>query len=252
MFYILSAFSLFIILFFLYSYFKLNKKREYPKNIQHLLSDYVFFYAKLSSSEKTRFEQKVMNFLSYVNIEGVNTDVTDLDETLVAASAVIPIFHFKQWKYNQLNTVLLYPDTFNREEFLQEGFEKDTLGMVGTGALQRIMILSKPALHAGFRGGRHNTGIHEFVHLIDKEDGTIDGLPESLLHKSRNAEWLTLQEQSIQDILSGNSDINFYGATNRAEFFPVAAEYFFNDPENFSRNHPRLFEMLKLIFAVPG
>lgn len=190
-------------------------------------------------------------FLSYIRIEGIKTEITDLDKTLVAASAIIPVFHFNKWKYYQLSTVLLYPDTFNREEFLQEGFEKDTLGMVGNGPLQRTMILSKPALYAGFQGGRHNTGIHEFVHLIDKEDGSIDGLPQALLQKSQNAEWIALVNQSIHGILSGESDINIYGATNQGEFFPVAAEYFFNDPDNFSYHHPRLFEMMKLMFQVP-
>jgi hypothetical protein len=229
----------------------MNKKADNPKDIRKLLLDHVYYFQNLNKNDQDRFEQMIVNFFSYVSIEGVNTNATDLDKVLVAASAIIPVFHFEKWKYYQLSNVLLYPDTFNREEFLQEGYEKDVLGMVGNGPLQRTMILSKPALHAGFRGGRHNTGIHEFVHLIDKEDGSIDGLPEALLGKSKNAEWIRLQEQSIHDILSGESDISSYGATNKAEFFPVAAEYFFNDPETFSQKHPQLFKMMKLIFAIP-
>lgn len=251
MFYILSSLSLLLIIFFLYSAFKLKKKPSLPKDIKDLLSARVTFYKKLNDTDKIKFENMAMNFLTYISIEGVKTEVTDLDKTLVAASAIIPVFYFEKWKYYQLNTVLLYPDTFNREEFLEEGFEKDVLGMVGNGPLQGTMILSKPALYAGFQGGRHNTGIHEFVHLIDKEDGSIDGMPETLIRKNKDAEWKTLVEHSMHDILTGNSDINSYGATNKAEFFPVAAEYFFNDPESFSQNHPQLFQMMKLMFAIP-
>ena len=42
-----------------------------------------------------------------------------------------------------------------------------------------IMILSKPDLLHGFRNARdrHNVGIHEFAHLVDKADGVIDGVP---------------------------------------------------------------------------
>ena len=247
----LSILSIVIIIFFLYSYFKSDKKSVAPKGIKEFLSAHVSFYQKLNNADKNRFEKSLLQFLENISIEGVKTEVTDLDKILVGASATIPVFYFENWKYYQLNTVLLYPDTFNREEFLLEGFEKDVLGMVGNGPLQRTMILSKPALHAGFSGGRHNTGIHEFVHLIDKEDGSIDGLPETLIQKSKNNEWNNLIDQSIQDILSGNSDINIYGATNKAEFLPVAAEYFFNDPESFRENHPRLNEMMKLIFMVP-
>ncbi|RLE25810.1 MAG: hypothetical protein DRJ61_05385 [Acidobacteria bacterium] len=51
--------------------------------------------------------------------------------------------------------------------------------MVGTGALNRLMILSKPDLLAGFHNStdKRNVGVHEFAHLVDKSDGTIDGLP---------------------------------------------------------------------------
>ena len=65
------------------------------------------------------------------------------------------------------------------------GNDRNTLGMVGNGPMQRVMILSKPALHAGFADemGKEHTGIHEFVHLLDKEDGDVDGLPETLLNR---------------------------------------------------------------------
>jgi Mlc titration factor MtfA (ptsG expression regulator) len=46
----------------------------------------------------------------------------------------------------------------------------------------------------------------------------------------------------------GKSDINIYGATNKAEFFAVAAEYFFSSPDRFKENHPELFEMMTKIF----
>ncbi len=40
------------------------------------------------------------------------------------------------------------------------------------------------------REERENTGIHEFVHLLDKEDGSVDGLPEALLAKQYTLPWL--------------------------------------------------------------
>ena len=46
----------------------------------------------------------------------------------------------------------------------------------------------------------------------------------------------------------GKSDINIYGATNKAEFFAVASEYFFGSPERFKKNHPELFDLMTKIF----
>jgi Mlc titration factor MtfA (ptsG expression regulator) len=149
-----------------------------------------------------------------------------------------------------LKTVLLYPETFNRQEFLQSGFEKDTLGMVGEGSMQQVMILSKPALHQGFINeySNSNTGIHEFVHLIDKEDGEMNGFPESLLDKSLVAKWNEIISANLELIASNQSDINTYALTNRAEFFAVVSEYFFNNPATFRERHPDLFDLLVNIF----
>ena len=197
-----------------------------------------------------RFEEKLKEFLEYVLIDGVDTSVDDIDRLLIASSAVIPIFGFDKWKYYNLKNVLLYPGSFNKSEYLADGYEKNTLGMIGNGPMQRVMILSKPALRNGFQTelSRENTGIHEFVHLLDKEDGDVDGLPEALLNRKYNKHWKELVNGNIGDILSGQSDINYYGASNKAEFLAVASEYFFNSPELFKENHPQLFDAMCVIF----
>jgi Mlc titration factor MtfA (ptsG expression regulator) len=245
---VLVALALLIVFFILYK--KPGKKVILPDNFKQLLAQHVSYYNKLDEKNKRRFEEKVKEFLGYISIEGVNTDVTFFDKLLVASSAVIPIFGFDKWKYYNLKMVLLYPATFNRSEFLVPGYEKNTLGMIGNGPLQRIMILSKPALHYGFQAtsSKENTGIHEFVHLLDKEDGDVDGLPEALLHRKYNTQWLELINQNIETIISGHSDINYYGAFNNAEFFAVTSEYFFSSPELFQQNHPELFDLMCNIF----
>ncbi len=221
-----------------------------PANYKGLLLQHVSFYRSQNDEEKIRFENKIKEFLGYVRIHGVGTTVEDIDKLLVAASGVIPIFGFPEWKYYNLRDVLLYPDTFNKERFLTDNNNRNTLGMVGSGALQRVMILSKPALRYGFENnsGKENTGIHEFVHLLDKEDGSVDGLPEALLSRQYTIPWLELMTENIQAILKGDSDINIYGATNRAEFFAVVSEYFFERPDLFKEKHEDLYNLMKQIF----
>ena len=245
---VLIALVLLIVFFILYK--RPQKKVILPANIRELLSNHVSYYGRLDEKNKLRFEEKVKEFLAYVRIDGIDTTVDDLDKLLVAASAVIPVFGFKKWKYNNLRNVLLYPASFNREEFLATGFQKDTLGMIGNGPMQRVMILSKPALRSGFsaKESSANTGIHEFVHLLDKEDGEVDGLPEALLNRKYNSDWMDAINKNIELITQEHSDINPYGASSKAEFFAVTSEYFFNLPGLFKENHPELFELLCLIF----
>ena len=245
---VLTILALFVVVFIFYK--KPKRKVILSPNYRKLLTQHVSYYNRLKEENKLRFEEKLKEFLGYIRIDGIDTSVDDLDKLLVASSAVIPIMGFDKWKYYNLGNVLLYPASFNRDEFLASGYEKNTLGMIGSGPMQRVMILSKPALHYGFQREptQVNTGIHEFVHLLDKEDGDVDGLPEALLNRKYNKQWVELINKNMDAILSGLSDINYYGTSSKAEFFAVASEYFFNCPELFRENHPALFNAMCTIF----
>ena len=168
---------------------------------------------------------------------------------MVAASAIVPIFAFPNWQYFNLKEVILYPQRFS-QNFDTKGDKRSVLGMVGSGFMEGKMILSKQALHHGFRNqsDKKNTAIHEFVHLIDKADGNIDGIPNLLLEKQYILPWIDLIQQKIEEICNGNSDINPYGATNKAEFFAVIGEYFFERPKLLKQKHPELYTLLEEIF----
>ena len=137
------------------------------------------------------------------------------------------------------------------QKFDTEGSDRDILGMVGNGYMEGKMILSKPALKHGFKNesDKKNTAIHEFVHLIDKADGIIDGIPLLLLEKQYTIPWLDLIRQKMDEIYQDKSDINPYGGTSNIEFFTVASEYFFERPQLLKRKHPRLYHMLEMIFS---
>ena len=214
-----------------------------------LLDAHVDYYHKLDEIARKRFEAQVNDFLSYVNIEGVGTEITDLDRVLVASSAIIPIFGLGNWQYNNLTNVILYPDAFD-EEYQYEGEDRSFLGMVGNRHLTGQMLLSRSALMKGFSSvsGKENVAIHEFVHLLDGSDGATDGVPENLVPPEYAQPWLSLMHREMHRIKEGRSDINPYALTNEAEFFAVAAEYFFEKPDKFQQKHPELYEHLSLIF----
>jgi Mlc titration factor MtfA (ptsG expression regulator) len=237
-----------IIIFKGQSWFK--PKVVLPAGFREILYSNVAYYRALNDMDKIRFEQRIKDFLSYIKIEGVNTKVAPIDTMLIASSAVIPTFGFKSWRYYNLRYVLLYEGTFDKENFSTTSFERNTLGMVGSGAMQQMMILSKSSLREGFlnAGEKYNTGIHEFVHLLDKADGSADGVPEQLINKENALEWNKISDDAIEKIRKGESDINPYGATNKTEFFAVISEFFFQRPDLLKHHHPQIFEMLQIIF----
>lgn len=249
----LIVISILIIIVILLAY-KMRGYKEMPGMPAHykdLLNDYVKFYWQLDEKGKEHFEKRVEQFLQAVQITGVNADVEDLDRLLIAAAAIIPVFTIRDWQYINLREVLVYPGTFNRD-FDQGGFERSATGMVGSGAMQDKMILTKWQVRQGFikDNDTYNTAIHEFVHLVDKMDGTMDGVPEILLERKYVKEWKHLMDSTIQHMKTYGSDINMYGATSPVEFFAVISEYFFEQPGLLKTNHPELYNMLTKIYKT--
>ena len=220
---------------------------------RQILEQNVHFYRALSKDEKARFEKGVRDFLNSVRITAIKTEIDERDRVFVAAAAVIPMFGYPGWAYINIHEVLVYPGSFT-EEYAIVGETRNVLGMVGGGAMQNQMILSREELRNGFlnTSGRSNTAIHEFVHLLDKTDGDADGVPNILFDHPYAIPWLKRIHAEMQLVLDGRSDINVYGATNEAEFLAVASEYFFTQPERLSHKHPELYAMLKGAFSGSG
>ena len=229
---------------------KTNTTGPFPETYRDILTTKVPFYQQLNEDNKKEFENRIQQFLKQVRITGVKTTVEELDKVLIAASAIIPIFNFPGWEYIHLHEVLLYPDSFDHE-FQQKGGNRSILGMVGNGALNHVMILSQQQLRQAFinKTGKDNTAIHEFVHLVDKTDGDIDGVPAFIMERKYIQPWLQLMRHEINLINEDKSDIDPYGATNEAEFFAVVSEYFFERPKLLKDKHPELYALLEKIFC---
>lgn len=237
------------------SIFKRKKKPqrypEFQENWRKTLNAEVRFYQKLKSEQRANFEERCLLFLNTTKITGIKTVVEDEDRILIASGAIIPIFAFPNWQYYKLNEVLLYPDHFD-EDFKIGSNSKGIVGMVGYGYMNGTMILAKDSLRHGFRSPKDgdNTAIHEFVHLLDKADGGIDGILGAMNKKEHLLPWLHFMDLQIQEIREGNSDIRAYGGTNRSEFLAVASEFFFERPEEMEKEHPVLYEYMETMFGL--
>lgn len=225
--------------------FKQPFKQEHKK----ILLQWIPFYKGLNQKGRIKFENRIKYFWTKINIESKYEPIDDTCRLLVACSAVIPFWGLPLWNYGRLKTVIIYPDNFDWD--FQVGRTKPIQGLVGiSGALDRYMILSKPALYRGFKHPKNekNVGFHEFAHLLDKEDGVVDGIPSFFLPKEKINEWNKLVYREMARMKRNRSDINNYGLTNKAEFFSVVTEYFFEDPKQMKQKYPELYRMLKLIY----
>ena len=98
----------------------------------------------------------------------------------------------------------------------------------------------------------NNLVIHEFAHHIDSLDGDVDGSPP-LVNRQQGRDWYRVSEAEFArlrgDAASGQATLlDRYGATNRAEFFAVASECYFERPHSLRKRHPDLYQALVTIY----
>ncbi len=250
---IITVLIFFSIPFPLYLFFTRKYRRRkkilakpFDPNLERLLNTKIKFYHTLTNEDKEEFKKRIQIFLGETLITGIDTEIDDEVKILVAVSALIPVFYFKDWDYDELSEVLIYPSDFD-DNFNFNNKQGNILGMVGIGG---AMVLSKPSLKHGYKinNDKLNVGIHEFVHKIDEKDGIIDGIPAKMADKKTLQTWREISKREMEKMREGNSDINPYGLTNPAEFFAVVSEYFFEHPSALKSKHKELYDVLNKIY----
>ncbi|MFH0910897.1 MAG: zinc-dependent peptidase [Planctomycetota bacterium] len=225
-------------------------KEPFPPAWEGILAGRVAFYRRLGEAEKARFRRMVFIFLREKPIHGAGFTVDEVSRVLVAASAVIPVFGFSDWEYDMLDEIVLRPESFDTSDEARTGLYTGAVGLVGaSGLMNGLMVLSDPELRRGFegRGEKHNVGIHEFAHLVDKAKGRIDGVPAGL-PPGLFRPWLRVMREMIRQGSLGAADFPDYGFTSDEEFFAVASEYFFEAPGEMEQKHPELYGLLERVY----
>lgn len=245
-------------LIWLFTYLKKQKKKKvlsapFVDSETEFSERNVTYYRSLNPENRRIFQQWINLFLADKRVTAIEVEVTREDKLLIASAAIIPVLAFPYYLYPNLTEILIYPNAFNNDYGI-EGDGRNILGMVGTGPMEGKMILSKSALIQGFKNDndKQNVGIHEFIHLVDKQGGETDGVPTMLLEHKLIKEWLGVVHKEIELIFKERSDINPYAATNNADFLAVTGEYFFESPELMKKKHLKLYtDMCDIFHQAP-
>lgn len=228
---------------------EIKRKARIPisLNERYWLNEHIPFYRQLSRSDKKIFEDRIGLFLAEIRITEIDKDVPEKETCLyVACSAVIAFWGLPYWNYGELSEVLVYPNDFTRtNEISDKGHIEGKIHQGGL--MDSTMILSLPSIIKGFElnDGR-NVGVHEFAHLLDKEDNSIDGIP-FIVSKSDRKSWASLVERELNS-RKHKSKIDPYAYSSESEFFAVLMEVYRENPNRLSKKFPELYDLLKVYF----
>lgn len=208
----------------------------------------------LSADERDRLGGIVRVLLDEKRFEGcAGLAMTDEIRVTIAAQAALLVLNRPGDYYAGLRSVLVYPASYRAWTR-----EQDEIGIVTEGVDERLgeawehgaVVLSWADV---VRGGEndhdgHNVVLHEFAHLLDAQEGDMNGAP-LLSDRAGYGEWSRVfsaaYEGLVRDVRRGRrSLLDPYGAEHPAEFFAVATEVFFERPVAMRREHPDLYREL--------
>jgi len=213
--------------------------------------------ARLAEADRERLLRLAQVFLRDKPMEGVGLELTDEIRVTVAAQACLLLLNLDYPCYPTLRRVLVYPGVFQprRVELTRHGaFQEEPRPTLGEAWTSGVVVLSWDSSLVGSLNPAegHNVVLHEFAHVLDGENGAMDGQP-LLDHPSAYRTWgyvfRSLYERQVEAALEGGeTPLHPYGATNRAEFFAVATEAFFTRPAELLRSLPDLYEELRKFY----
>lgn len=218
-----------------------------PSQMRQWLQAHVPLYQRLDDRGREHFERDVQFVLDEYSFEGVNgVTVTDALRLSVAAGIAVLLYGRPSWELPGSRSVLFYPDRF--DETYHGGTYADYDGMAHA---QGPIILTAPAVNASWSHADDgdNVVLHELAHLFDFDNEGPDGVP-SLVNPASARDWQAMVRREMRRVREGRSVLRAYAAEAPSEFFAVAVEHFFEDPEQLARWHEELFRTLVLFFCL--
>lgn len=209
---------------------------------KRILTQQFKFYNKLSKKHQRYFEHRVASFLSDKDFIGrKDLVITNEIKVLIASTAVMLTFGFRDYYIGLINKIVIYPDAFYSR--MNQKFHKGEFN-----PKLRALVLSWSDFKAGYQlsNDNINLGIHEFVHAIH-----INSLKERDISStifSDSFEELTAllsKNQSTREDLKRSHYIRTYAFTNQFEFLAVIIESFIETPQEFKSQFPEVYAKVK-------
>jgi Mlc titration factor MtfA (ptsG expression regulator) len=235
---------------------RLDPEGECPPAWRAIVARHLPYAARLDPAQRKELERLLVRFASEKHFEGCGgLRLHDVHRVTIAAHAALLTLGGNSDGFPRLTTILVYPDDY----VVDEPYEL-AVGLVVEGPewhaghtqsdLRVIVVSWRDALD-GIRdpADGENVLLHELAHQLDFEDGDDNGVPRhddaasarrfrEVCHRDYERHCQAVEEE--QETL-----LDPYGAENAAEFFAVATETFFEQPEDLRDLHPELYEVLR-------
>ncbi len=197
------------------------------------------FYAGLSAAGRARFDQRVVELVYEKDWIGRDLTVTREMKVRIAGAIAQVTFGFADLLLLHFRKVVVYPDAYRNPRT-----GRMHIGEVAPGA--GLLVFSWKHFTEGYEhpSDARNVAVHEVAHALWFEN-TIPNAEDDFLDRQALKRWQELATAEMARIKAGQGALfRAYAATNQAEFFAVAVEYFFEQTLLFRQRSPELYATL--------
>ena len=244
----------------MFNWFKNGRRRKtiaapWPESWSLHLNRNVRLSWGLADHEINRLQRIVKVFVAEKNWEGCDgVSVTEEMKVTIAGQAALLLLGVNDFYFDNVNSILIYPQAFARQT--TDGviaFDSHRSGEAWQGG---PIILSWQDTLSGGRNehdGR-NLVVHEFAHALDGLDGEMGG-DVMFDDEETSQKWKQVVDVEFGELVRCKQQgvstlLDHYGATNKAEFFAVSCETFFEQPRQLQQEHSQLFQLLSTYYRI--
>jgi Mlc titration factor MtfA (ptsG expression regulator) len=223
-----------------------------PDDAEQLIEGYISHWSRLDLGEQDRLLALTDWLLRRKHWEAARAfRLDDTMRVVIAAQAALLVLGLSTDHYRSVSAVVVHPSTTalrGERAGPIPGTVTDAIVPVHGLAQSRrgpVVIAWDQALAGARHPERgHNVVFHEFAHKLDMLDGTADGAPP--LPRAEFRRWEQVCTEVFDSLRAGRArpPLRPYGAVDRAEFFAVATEAFFDRPVDLEAHEPALYGVL--------
>jgi MtfA peptidase len=210
----------------------------------------------LPASLRDRLERLVAIFIGEKEFVGCGGIAVTPDMKVgIATQACLLVLGRDTHVYDRLRSVLVYPS-----QFVVPGVWSDEHGIVTDESrilsgeswdVSRIVLSWEDVDSRGDPGEPYNVVIHEFAHYLDHESAGAPWIAD----EAARARWFRLVDEELgrlrAQVEAGERRfLDPYAGEDRGEFFAVASEAFFEEPDEFFRQMPALYAALAEVYRL--
>ena len=225
-------------------------QNSWPDRWSSYLQSNVWQYSLLDESMLDQLQKVTRILVAEKNWEGVDgLTISEEIKVTIAGQSALMLLGVEDYYFDNVKTILVSPAPMRRKT--RKGWVIDEDQYNSGEAWQGgpiVLSWSDVINDRAYPEDGQNLVIHEFAHCLDGIDGEMGG---DLMFddKSDAKRWQEVCDREYDELCHAldhgrHTFLNAYAATNKAEFFAVTSETFFEIPKPLRRRHPELFELL--------